>query len=83
MTAMMAISRYEARPRSPKVQKTTAATCVSSAKYWMRAVAPVNSAESATPASTMLSGVISRKRESARMAMVEAMAPRKAHMTVR
>ena len=48
----------------------------------MRVVPAVNSADSATPASTMLSGVISRRRESPRITVVESMAPANAQAAV-
>ena len=79
---MMASSRYETRLRSPNVQNTTAATWESSAKYWIMVVPPANKADSATPASTMDSGVISRNRERPSTTSVDAMAPRNAHTTV-
>ena len=45
-------------------------------------VPPANKADSATPASTMDSGVISRNRERPSTTSVDAMAPRNAHTTV-
>ena len=44
--------------RLPKVQNTRLASSISSAKYWMRVVAPVNMELMATPARTIPSGEI-------------------------
>ena len=70
------------RPRSPNVQKTTAATWESSAKYCTIVVPAVNSADKATPSSTMLSGVISRTRDKRRITTVESIAPANAKSAV-
>ena len=48
---------------SPKVQKTMAASCTSSAKNWRSMVPAVNSDPRATPVRTMTSGVAPRTRE--------------------
>ena len=70
------------RPRSPNVQKTTAATWESSAKYCTIVVPAVNSADKATPSNTMLSGVISRTRDKRRITTVESIAPANAKNAV-
>ena len=70
------------RPRSPNVQKTTAATWESSAKYCTIVVPAVNSADKATPSNTMLSGVISRTRDKSRITTVESIAPANAKSAV-
>ena len=48
--------RQPVRPKSPKVQKTTAATFTSAAKYCINVVAPANMLLKATPAKIMDSG---------------------------
>ncbi len=63
MIEMTPSSDHEARAVSPKVQKTIAASCTSSAKNWRNMVPAVKSAPSATPVSTMISGVAPRSRD--------------------
>ena len=70
------------RPRSPNVQKTTAATWESSAKYCTIVVPAVNNADKATPSNTMLSGVISRTRDKSKITTVESIAPANAKSAV-
>eukprot|EP00828_Plagiopyla_frontata_P019492 TRINITY_DN2492_c0_g1_i1.p1 TRINITY_DN2492_c0_g1~~TRINITY_DN2492_c0_g1_i1.p1 ORF type:complete len:986 (-),score=367.62 TRINITY_DN2492_c0_g1_i1:246-3203(-) len=62
-TEMMPSSYQEARAVSPKVQKTMAASCTSSAKNCRNMVPAVNSAPRATPVRTMTSGVAPRSLE--------------------
>ena len=66
-------------PRLPKVQNTRLASSISSAKYWIRVVAPVNMELMATPARTIPSGEICLNRDSPRITRATAMLPAKAH----
>ena len=68
--AMSPSSCQPARLTSPKVQKTTAASWVSSAKYWRNIVPAVKREEMATPASTITSGDAPRTREMSRITAV-------------
>ncbi len=67
---MIPSSSQLARPTSPNVQKTTAASWVSLAKYCRNIVPAVKSEERATPASTITSGDAPRSREMRRMIIV-------------
>ena len=66
-------------PRSPKVQNTTAPSCVSSAKYCSSVLPPVKRLLSATPASTSAPGPRSRRTlDMATMTAVDALPQTKA-----
>src|SRR5690554_6158064 len=80
---MIIVSFQEARPRSPKVQKTTAATCTSWAKYWIRMVPAEKREPSATPASTIASGEKLRILASIRMTRAATIAQPNAQIVTR
>lgn len=72
ITASTPSSVQLALPRLPKVQKTTAPSFCSSAKYCSSVLPPEKSELSATPASTSPPGPMSRlKRDMAMMTAVE------------
>ena len=80
---MIKISRQEVAPKFPYVQKTTAETFTSSAKYCSNAVPPENRELSATPVNTIDSGVTRLIRDSPRITMVDRIEPANAQTEIK